>query len=297
MHGQTIGWEEKLFAKNAIFYRTDIDEQCLLNKKMFVDHSLQISVKDMLKLLKYSKVKLDASNWLTECRSFLKKNRIEKENFRRIKKSINAYDVVFALNDSFKSDEIFVADAGSSFYVTGQALQLNQEQSFISSGSLGAMGFALPAASGAAAAAPNRKIICITGDGSLMANPSELSVAKYNNYNILYIILNNSGYVSMRNTQDAFFEGRRIGADISSGVMIPSLKKTAELFNIDYKKINSLKSLSKVLSGYELLDGPLLLDVKCNSQQEIIPTVKSQRLEDGTMISAHLHPMFPFDEK
>tara|TARA_B100001059_G_scaffold236797_1_gene290508 strand:+ start:2887 stop:4644 length:1758 start_codon:yes stop_codon:yes gene_type:complete len=297
LHGQTIGWEENLFAQKAKFYRTDIDKQCLLNKKTFVDYSLQISVEDMLKLLKKTKVNVDASNWLYECQSFLEKNRIETEKFRRIKKSINAYDVMFALNESFDSDEIFIADAGSSFYVTGQALQLNHKQSFISSASLGAMGYALPAASGAAAAAPDRKIICITGDGSLMSNPSELSVAKYNNYNILYIILNNGGYVSMRNTQQAFFEGRRIGADISSGVMIPSLKKTAELYKINYLKINCLTDLTKFFSSNQLPCEPLLLDVKCNFEQEIIPTVKSQRLDDGTMISGHLHPMFPFDEK
>ena len=89
----------------------------------------------------------------------------------------------------------------------------------------------------------------------------------------------------------------RIGADISSGVMIPSIKKTAELFKINYLKIHSLEDFYKFLSTYQSLSGPFLLDVTCNSEQEIIPTVKSQRLDDGTMVSAHLHPMFPFDEK
>ena len=297
LHGQTVGWEQNLFAPNARFYRTDIDLQCLLTKKPFVDYSAHIKVSDILTFLYGLDLPLDATDWLSTCRSFQTNNAMELEEYSNNPQSMNIYDVMFMLNEVYTSNEIFVADAGSAFYATGQALKLNAKQSFVTSASLGAMGYAVPAATGAAAASPDRKVVCITGDGSLMTNMSELSVAKYQGYNVTYIILNNDGYVSMRNTQDAFFSSRRIGADLVSGVSIPSIEKMASLFEIKYIKVESRETFSANL--YEIIcsNGPVIVDIICSRDQEISPTVKSRRLANGKMVSAELHPMFPFKDE
>jgi acetolactate synthase-1/2/3 large subunit len=296
LHGQTVGWEQELFAPNAKFYRTDIDLQCLNIKKPFVDQSALIPVDQILNDLIELNLPIDASKWLSNCRDFDSKNRTKDEHYQKNAKTINIYDVMIMLNEAFVSDEVFVSDAGSAFYASGQALTVNATQSFVTSASLGAMGYAVPAATGAAAASPNRKVVCITGDGSLMTNLSELSVAKYHGYDITYVILNNGGYVSMRNTQDAFFCSRRIGADLGSGVLIPSIKQIAKLFGIRYIKIKKQNEFS--VNSFEVakLKGPVIIEILCNVNQEIIPTIKSRRLENGKMLSAALHPMFPFKD-
>jgi acetolactate synthase-1/2/3 large subunit len=231
---------------------------------------------------------------LEECQLFRNENQPENEAYSQKKNSVNAYDIIFTVNQCFTDDEIFATDAGTAFYVTGQALKTNKKQQFLTSASLGSMGFALPAATGAAIANSERKVICITGDGSLMTNLSELAVAKRYCQNIIYIIISNNGYVSMRNTQDAFFQGRRIGEGPNSGVEIPSIQKTAELFEINFNKVHSKDQLKTILLKLKKKPGPHLVEVVSNEEQEIIPTVKSKKLDNGKMISGTLHPMFPY---
>lgn len=294
LHGQTIGWEEDLFAPNAIVYRVDVDEKNLQNKKSFVKHDIQLDVREFFEIIENLQIKVRCRDWLSDCQLFKNENKPEVEIYSQEKNSVNAYDIIFEINQCFTDNEIFVSDAGTAFYVTGQILKTNRKQKFITSASLGAMGFALPAATGAAIANRKRHVVCITGDGSLITNMSELSVAKQYCQNIIYIIISNEGYVSMRNTQDAFFEGRRIGEGLQTGVRIPSIQKIAELFEINFQSARSKEQLHEILLELKEKPGPHLVEVTAPKEQEIIPTVKSRKLDNGQMVSGTLHPMFPY---
>lgn len=294
LHGQTIGWEEDLFAPNAIVYRVDVDINNLQNKKPFVKHDIQLDLREFFEVIEKLQIKVDCREWLAECQLFRNENEPENEAYSQKKNSVNAYDIIFTVNECFNDDEIFVTDAGTAFYVTGQALKTNKKQQFLTSASLGSMGFALPAATGAAIANSERKIICITGDGSLMTNLSELSVAKQYCHNIIYIIINNNGYVSMRNTQDAFFNSRRIGESLDTGVRIPDIQKISQLFEISNDRADSKDQLREILIRLKKQPGPHLVEVNAHNEQEIIPTVKSRKLDNGKMVSGTLHPMFPY---
>ena len=127
-----------------------------------------------------------------------------------------------------------------------------------------------------------------------MTNLSELSVAKQYCHNIIYIIISNNGYVSMRNTQNAFFNSRRIGESLDTGVRIPNIQSISELFEIGYDRADSKCQLREILIQLKKQQGPHLVEVIAHSEQEIIPTVKSRKLDNGKMVSGTLHPMFPF---
>ena len=295
LHGQTIGWEEDLFAPNAMVYRVDVDANNLKNKKSFVTHDIQLDVREFFEIIEKLKIQVHCRDWLAECQLFRNENRPEMEGYSQKNNSVNAYDIIFTVNQCFTDNEIFVTDAGTAFYVTGQALKTNKKQHFLTSASLGSMGFALPAATGAAIAESKRVVVCITGDGSLMTNLSELSVAKQYCRNIIYIIINNDGYLSMRNTQDAFFKSRRIGESLDTGVRIPSLQKVSELFEIGYDRADTKDQLREILMRLKKQPGPHLVEVTAPREQEIIPTVKSRKLDNGQMVSGTLHPMFPYN--
>lgn len=98
----------------------------------------------------------------------------------------------------------------------------------------------------------------------------------------------------MRNTQNAFFNCRRIGESPSSGVQIPDIKKISELFEINYGRADRKDKLRELLIRFKEQPGPHLVEVIAHSEQEIIPTVKSRKLKDGKMESGKLHPMYPF---
>jgi len=186
-----------------------------------------------------------------------------------------------------------VSDAGSAFYVTGQALRLKNGQRFVSSGSMGAMGFALPAANGAAVADSERVTVCVTGDGSLMTNVHELATTRQNSLNVKIFVINNDGYVSMRNTQRDFCDGHYIGADRASGVFIPSFESIASAFELPFFRCTSEDDLVEVINKVLAIKGPVLCEVVALRDQKIIPTVTSVKLADGRMQSCQIHNMSP----
>ena len=98
-------------------------------------------------------------------------------------------------------------------------------------GSHGTMGYALSASNGISL---NKKTtaVCITGDGSLMTNLHDLSCTSYNKLNVKIFLINNNGYMSIRNNQKEFFGKKTVGTDKKNGVFFPNFKKTADLFNV-----------------------------------------------------------------
>ena len=106
-----------------------------------------------------------------------------------------------------------------------------------------------------------KQVVAIVGDGSFMSNIQELAVIKEHQPNIKFIILNNSGYLSIRNTQSRFYK-RVHGVDSSSGLWFPKFSSIAKTFEIDYTKIKSVKSLSK-LKKILKQEGPMIVDIRC----------------------------------
>ena len=190
-------------------------------------------------------------------------------------------------------NDCVVADAGSAFYVMGQALRLGPGQRFLSSGSLGAMGFALPAANGAASTGQPGSAVCVTGDGSLMTNLHELATMKEYKLDVKLFVINNDGYVSMRNTQRDFCNGHYVGADAASGVYIPPIDALARSFGLPYIRCEAQDDVDAKVRETLAVEGPVLCEVIAMRDQKIIPAVVSVKLGDGRMRSAPLHNMFP----
>lgn len=298
LHVTTTGYELKEFAPNAYKVLIDLDSSILQREGVNVNQKIKCDIGRFIGV--FSKVASEKSLffansiWHEKCLDFKKTLSVYKEKHQKIPSKINFYDFSEALDLSLLDDEIIVTDAGSAFYVVGQAFRVKKNQRVINSGSLGAMGFALPAATGAAVAAPKRKVICVTGDGSLMTNIHELAVIKKNNLNVKIFIVNNDGYVCIRNTQNNFFNGQLAGTSESSGVLIPNIEKLSIAFDLPFLKIEKDSDLKTGIESVLNSSGPFLCEIVTPSYQEIIPTVSSKRLEDGSMKSKPLHDMYPF---
>ena len=166
-------------------------------------------------------------------------------------------------------------------------------QRYITSGAQADMGFSLPAAIGACISA-NKPVIGITGDGSFQLNIQELQTIKHYNLPVKIFVWNNNGYLSIRATQDKFFDGRRIGTDSASGVSFPEVEKISYAYDLPYVKINNVSELRKKLS--EIIDskGPVVCEVICPEYQEIIPAVSAVKNDDGSMTSKPIEDMYPY---
>lgn len=200
---------------------------------------------------------------------------------------LNLYAVLDAVNSYSRDKHIIMGDAGSISYAGPVALNAKQGQRFVFSPAQADMGWAVPAAIGVAMAS-GCPVISIVGDGSFMSNMQELAVVRQHNLDIKFIILNNDGYLSIKNTQSKYFEGRVYGTSSETGLWFPSFKMVADTFDMQYHDTRLLNDLARFGDIFNT-PGPAIIDCKCKSDQEIQP---SQALKNGQQ--AGLHDMAPF---
>jgi len=135
-------------------------------------------------------------------------------------------------------------------------------------------------------------VICFAGDGSIQMNIQELQTLKTNDLNLIILIINNSGYLSIWQTHENFF-GRVVGATPASGVEFPDFIKVALSYGIEAYTISTVDDLYKL---DELLqhNGPLLIELIVDPSQEFAPRIKSRVDEAGKFITPELDDMHPF---
>ena len=159
------------------------------------------------------------------------------------------------------------------------------------------MGYDLPAAIGAAISKPDRRIICLAGDGSIMMNLQELQTIKSLNLNIIIFLINNEGYLSIKQTQRNFF-GKEHGSSPKSGLTFPNFVAISKSFNLksqDLKYKNWKKQLKNIIN---LKKGPLFVNINVDTKQEFEPKLKSKTI-NNKIVTPSLENMYPFlsDEK
>jgi acetolactate synthase-1/2/3 large subunit len=201
--------------------------------------------------------------------------------------SLNIYAVLDAVNKHSRPEDILMGDAGSISYAGPVALNAKPGQRFIFSPAQADMGWALPAAIGASMAS-NQPIVSIIGDGSFMSNIQELATVKQHELNIKFIVLNNAGYLSIKNTQTKYFNGRVHGTSSETGLWFPDFMNIASAFGMSYVGVRSAADLDR-FPQILATAGPCIIDCRCHTDQEILP---AQALKDGKQ--AGLHDMTPF---
>ena len=227
--------------------------------------------------------------WIKKCNHWKSKWPVMQDEYRANDSdhSLNIYAVLDAINQYSSPDDILMGDAGSISYAGPVALNAKHGQRFIFSPAQADMGWALPAAIGVSMAS-NRQIISIIGDGSFMSNIQELATVKQHELNIKFVILNNNGYLSIKNTQTKYFDGRVHGTSAETGLWFPNFKNIATAFGMDYVDMRLAYDLTKFS---EILEkkGPYIIDCRCKDDQEILP---AQALKNGKQ--AGLHDLTPF---
>ena len=290
----STGHEYDKFARAAKIIVVDIDAVEHQKNTVRIDLFIQADVRLFLEKINRSEPPDSKTVWIEKCRHWKKKYPVFLPEYAGSTEGINLYHFINSLSKVMPDDAAVVSDAGSSFYVTTQALQLKTGQRSITTGGQAEMGYSLPAAIGVCYAKNKGDVIAITGDGSLQMNIQELQTVVHNNLPIKTFVWNNNGYLSIRTTQKKFFNGRLIGTDSTCGISFPDLKKISYAYGIKFFRLSKSKNLSGQIKKVLSYPGPVLCEVMCIRDQEIIPTVSSLRKEDGTMVSKPLEDMYPF---
>ena len=294
------GYEYSHFAREAKIVVVDIDPTSHMKNTISIDLLVESDAKDFLTTLSKLMVKEETNfspDWLQTCLSWRKRYPVCLPEYRERKDCINIYYFIDQLCRKLQADDIVVTDAGSAFYAGSQAVQIKKGMRYITSGGFATMGFSLPASIGASIGMDNQRVMCINGDGSFQQNIQELQTIVHHKLPIKIFILNNEGYLSIRFTQCRYFDNRLIGEGASSGVSFPESEKIASAYGIPFYQIRNNSELEKKLENVLAIDGPVICEIMTPPDQEIIPTVASHKLDDGSMVSKPLEDMYPFLER
>jgi acetolactate synthase-1/2/3 large subunit len=288
------GFEYALFAREAYLAVVDIDPDEHRKNTVKIDQFIYSDVGEFFNKLPAVKPLEEWHGWSETCRKWREQWPVCLPSYADEKNGINKYSFIEKLKDHLKADSVVVSDAGSSYYVTSQALKIRDQQRYLTSGAQADMGFSLPAAIGASAAKSGGEVVAITGDGSFQMNIQELQTLVHYQFPVKLVVWNNNGYLSIRTTQKKFFAGREIGTDAASGVSFPSTEKISAAYGIPFLRVAELEFLDTALKQLMATKGPMILEVMCPQNQEIIPTASSKKLPDGRMVSKPLEDMHPF---
>ena len=300
LHQQVIGWDSNHF-KNTSSHKIwfELDPNVLSARSGLVNESFELSAQDASDVLSSG---LDSTkfeqfrwiNWHKLIEIWRSRYLLHYPVHDQVKGRMCLYRLVSALDQHAEKFSAVTTDAGQAWYALAQHYFLPVGSHYVSSGSFGAMGMALPLAIGAAAAT-KRAVLAITGDGSAMMSLSELGTLRAQNLPILLVVNNNDGYVSIRSTHDRYFNGRKIGTDSSNGVFIPNFKSVSTTFEIPYFSAHTETELKQVLNQLlgQSLTGPIMLEVYTYTDQVVEPLVTSRRGSDGKFQSARLDDMDP----
>lgn len=226
------------------------------------------------------------SSWMYQCNVWKQQWPVFQNEYKNVLNGINIYLLLEKIHEFSHKDSVIVSDAGSVYYATSQAYRIKGNQRYITSGGQADMGFSLPAAIGAALAS-NKQVIALTGDGSVQMNIQELgTLAKLAHLNIKLLVVNNGGYLSIRNTANKFFGGHIRGTDENNGLKFPDLGYISDAYGLMYTKIEGggLWQLENIFKR----SGAEIVEVICQNEQEILPcAAKGHNLDD----------MYPFLNK
>lgn len=287
------------FAKNAYKISVDIDGAELNKPTVIPDFKVNADLAEFLpefeKALKPDILKNMSSEWL----DFSKKlqDKYSFENTREYHQSgdkINVYSFVRRVTELMKEKDVCVMANATATICTFQTAEIKENQRFFSNSGDASMGYDLPAAIGACVANNRKNTVCFAGDGSIMMNLQELQTIKHHNLPIKIFILNNDGYISIKQTQNNFFEGRNTGAGVNSGVTTPDFVKIGNAFAIEAFRITDPEDVDTAIKKMLMSDKPMICEVMVNPNYIFTPKLSSRKLEDGSMISPSLEDMFPF---
>lgn len=294
-----IGYNHFDFAKNAYKIIVDIDPRELCKPTVRPDMPVNADVKDFIgKLLERDYMPNENhAKWVGWCKSLMEKYPAVPEDYHSETAPINPYVFIDKLFGHLKEDDRVICGNGSACVITFQAGKIKQGQRMFTNSGCAAMGYGLPAALGVAVSDNSRRTVCIDGDGSVMMNIQELATIAYNQLNVKLIILNNSGYHSIRQTQTNLFEPPYIGIDCASGIGFPDFGKLAEAFGIRYFALDRERGCDAVLEEALSWEGPCICEAVVDPAQNFAPKSASRVLPDGQIISPSLDDMAPFLER
>lgn len=293
----TISYAYVAFAREAIHVMVDIDRTELRKKtvhpEILICTDAKVFIQELIQQLGDKRI-VSKEKWLNYCRRLREKYPPVLPEMRQQTKYVNSYHFIDVLSDCLSEEETIVIGDGTAFTCTYQCIRLKENQRLIGNVGCASMGYGLPAAIGACIGKGKKRVICITGDGSIQMNLQELQTVVHHQLPLKIFLINNDGYLAIRNTQDNYFGGHYVGSNPASGVSFPDMQKIAKAYGISSNRINSHQELKDKIEFALQSKGPFLCEIMMDPRQALLPKVTSYVRPDGKIISKPMEDMYPF---
>lgn len=286
-----IGYDAKTFSPHSIKIMVDIDPSELKKDIFTVNHPINTDVKEFLDIAIRSDKDTIFSEWANKCLYWKNKWPIYDPAVHRSDVGgLNLYEIVESINRNMKEKDCFVVDAGQPCYILSTNGKYKKGCRYMAQAAQGDMGYAIPAVVGIHKADPELNPILVIGEGSFFTNIQELATVVQHQVPVKIFVINNDGYMSIKQTQTKLFNSRHYGVSQSTGVNFANIGKIATAFGLEYHRLDNNNDMDKMMGSLMRMDRPVVVEFMSQHVLDVLPAqaVKPNGQQGG------LHEMSPF---
>ena len=257
----------KEFCKDATIIHVDIDP-AEIGKNKRIDVPIVGDLKHVLNEMNHELTPQTHEDWLERIREWREEYPIRVRPHEG--DSLLPQKVIYEIDNILKGNAIVVTDVGQHQMWTSQFITFSKPNTIITSGGAGTMGFGLPAAIGAQVAAPDKKVVLITGDGGLQMNSQELLLLKAYNIPVKVVIINNGFLGMVRQWQELFNQHRYSFVDLSIN---PDFETLAKAYGVQGVTLSTIEELRSQLRDLILSDEPVVINCVVEKEENVFPMI------------------------
>ena len=264
--------DTKSYAKQAKIIHLEIDP-AEIDKNIKVDVPVIGNCKDSLRMLSKNIKTKSYKNWLKTFDDLMKKefNKVIKNDLTPKKKELTMGESIIAINKFTEGKAIIVSDVGQHQMVACRYANFIESKSNITSGGLGTMGFALPAAIGAKMGAPKREVVAVIGDGGYQMTIQELGTIFQQQLPVKIVILNNDFLGMVRQWQQLFFDKRYASTEMVN----PDFVSIAKAYFLDSERVENRSDLEPAVKRMIESKKPYVLEICVEKEANVFPMIPS----------------------
>ncbi len=260
------------YAKQAKIIHFEIDP-AEVNKNVKVDVAVLGDVKETIKQILPLIKSNNHDKWIDEFHNYYKieYDKVIDNEYNKKKGGLSMAEVIKSINNNTEGESILVTDVGQHQMVACRYTKFKLSKSNITSGGLGTMGFALPAALGAKIGDPKREVIAVIGDGGFQMTIQELGTIFQTKAAVKIVILNNNFLGMVRQWQQLFFDKRYASTEMIN----PDFVAISKGYFIESSKVSQRNKLDNEVKKMINHDGPYLLEVMIEKEENVFPMIPS----------------------
>jgi acetolactate synthase-1/2/3 large subunit len=260
----------KRYAKQAKIIHLELDP-AEIDKIVKCEVAVLGDSKESLSLLKEAIDQKSHPEWMARFRELEEEENtvVINNDLKPIKAGLTMGEVIHQINHYKADDAVLVTDVGQHQMIAWRYFNYKKTRTQVTSGGLGTMGFALPAALGAQLHDYSKQVICVVGDGGIQMTIQELGTIMQTKAPVKIVLLNNNFLGMVRQWQQMFFEKRYSFTELDN----PDFIKIAEAYSIKAQKVMERADLKEAIEDMFIHDGPFFLEVVVEKEDNVFPMI------------------------